>query len=149
MKSNYEQIKDSLKDATAWMTELTDMTHPHLTETRDVAFVLKNLSMALYYMKDAGLAEESHSHAEWGSADPKARELFETLEKHYMGFWRCAAAYKEHPTDEVKASMLEHLEHQLHAHDAIASFVKGNCPVLCDEVKQVLMKWMASKKVAA
>lgn len=148
MKSDYKRIEDSLKDATDWISVLTDMEHPHLVETRDVAFIIKNLATALYYMKEAGMDEHSE-HESWGHADPKAKELFENLEKHYMGFWRCAAAYKDNPSEEIKSSMLEHLEHQLHAHDAIAAFVKNNCPVLCTEVKQVLTKWMASKKTTA
>lgn len=149
MMSDYDRLKDSLKDVTAWMTELTDMEHPHLTETRDAAFVIKNLATALYYMKEAGM-DESHAstHESWGDADPKARVLFETLEKHYMGFWRCAAAYQKHPDEKTKASMLEHFEHQLHAHDELAAFVMGNCPTLCAEVKTVLAKWAASKQSA-
>ena len=105
MMSDYDQIKDSLKDATMWMTMLTDMENPHLTETRDVAFVIKNLATALYYMKEAGL-DAHDGHESWGDADPKARMLFEKLEKHYMGFWRGAAAYKEPPSEEIKTSIL-------------------------------------------
>ena len=65
-----------------------------------------------------------------------------------MGFWRCAAAYKAHPSEETKASMLEYFEHQLYAHDALAAFVMGNCPTLCPEIKAALAKWSASKKAA-
>lgn len=147
MMTDYERLQDSLKDVTAWMTELTDMEDPHLTETRDTAFVIKNLATALYYLKEAGM-DSQHAHASWGDADPKARALFEELEKHYMGFWRCAAAYVAHPSEETKESMLEHFEHQLHAHDALAAFVMGNCPTLCPEIKAVLAKWAASKKGA-
>ena len=98
-------------------------------------------------MKEAGL-DGQHEHESWCDADPKARALFEELEKHYMGFWRCAAAYKTHPSEETKASMLEHFEHQLYAHDALAAFVMGNCPTLCPEIKAALAKWSASKKAA-
>ena len=147
MMTEHEQLKDSLKDVTAWMTELTDMEHPHLTETRDVSFTVMNITKSLRYMKEAGM-DSRHEHESWDDADPKARALFEELEKHYMSFWRCAAAYKAHPCDETKASMLEHFEHQLYAHDALAAFVMGNCPTLCPETKAVLAKWSASKKAA-
>ena len=147
MMTDYEQLKDSLKDVTAWMTELTDMEHPHLNETRDVSFIVKNITKSLHYMQEAGL-DGQHEHESWGDADPKARALFEELERHYMGFWRCATAYKTHPSEETKASMLEHFEHQLYAHDALAAFVMGNCPTLCPEIKAVLAKWSASKKAA-
>lgn len=147
MMTEYEQLKDSLKDVTAWLTELTDMEHPHLTETRDVAFTVKSITKALHYMQEAGL-DGQHEHESWGDADPKARALFEELEKRYMGFWRCAAAHMKHPSEETKASMLEHFEHQLYAHDALAAFVMGNCPTLCPEIKAVLAKWSASKKAA-
>ena len=147
MMTEYEQLKDSLKDVTAWLTELTDMEHPHLTETRDVSFTVMNITKSLRHMKEAGL-DSQHEHESWGDADTKARALFEELEKHYMGFWRCAAAYKAHPSEETKASMLEHFEHQLYAHDAMAAFVMGNCPTLCPEIKAVLAKWSASKKAA-
>ena len=54
----------------------------------------------------------------------------------------------KHPSEETKASMLDHFEHQLHAHDALAAFVMGNCPTLCPEIKAALAKWSASKKAA-
>lgn len=83
---------------------------------------------------------------EWGDADPRARQLFENLEHHYMGFWKYAAMHKRTGCGMSKAKMLEHFKHQLKAHDEIASFVRGNCPAACPEIAAVLQEWMASKK---
>lgn len=49
---------------------------------------------------------------------------------------------------DLYIKQLEHFEHQLYAHDAMAAFVMGNCPTLCPEIKAVLAKWSASKKAA-
>ena len=111
-----------------------------------------------YEMKEDGLHHDgdgytSHMaeptaygpHGGWGDSDPEARKHFELLEKHYMGFWRASAEYKKTGSSEAKTMMIDHMRHQLAAHDAIATFVMHNCPAACPEIKQVIMEWKAKK----
>lgn len=139
MKNHNELIAslhDSLTDSVELLSKCTDMAHPSMTAvaaTDHVAHTVKCIAKSLAY-----LSGEHEDHPEWGDADPEAKHRFMELEKHYMGFWRCAAAYKRSPTEENKTSMLSHFEHMLVAHSAMAKFVKGNCPALCTEITSIL-----------
>lgn len=145
-KDKMYMIEDALCDILKGLNELTDMDSPNTQAIYNLAKSVNALQEAKLHGLELEEKEPAMAHESWGDADPTAREMFENLEKHYMGFWRCAAKYQATHSDEAKQSMLMHLEHQLYAHDDIADFVMKNCPALCDEAKDVIMKWKDSKK---
>lgn len=145
-KDRIAMIDDATCDILEGLNQLTDREMPSTEAIYNLSASVEKLIKAKARQIELSGHDTASHHEEWGNADPTAKELFEKLEKHYMGFWRCAAEYTATHSDEAKESMLMHLEHQLHAHDAIAGFVMGNCTVLCDETKEVVMKWKESKK---
>lgn len=145
MKDKIYEVKDALCDSLRGLNQLTDMQNPSTQDIYNMSKSVHALVETYHELKEMYGHEEAPMHESWGNADKHARAVFEELETNYMGFWRCAAKYEETHSHEAKEKMLMYLEHQLHAHDKIAEFVMGNCPVLCDEVKEVIAKWQAGK----
>lgn len=135
-------IHDATMDMLRGLNKLTDMECPDTAKIRDLATSIKSLEKTAHYDRTSG---ELAGHGSWGDADKDARKHFERLEKAYMGFWRCAAEYAKHPSEETKYKIVSHFKEQLSAHDALAAFVKGNCPAVCPEVKAALQEWAESK----
>lgn len=142
----HHDLSDSLKDVTEWMTPMTDMEHPNLHEVHAVSQVIKNLSKAIHCLDEDGYGGEYYLDGGcWSDCTNRAMCLFKDLEKHYMCFWKAVEAYKKCPTEEAKHKMIEHFNHQLMAHDAIATFVMSDCPKINPELHESIKAWMAKK----
>lgn len=146
MTDKHYLVEDALMDCLRGLNVLTDMNDPDTCKIYNLSESIAHLQKTLHYMDKED--DKYEHHESWGEADAEARKHFERLEKVYMRFWKYAAEYEEHPSEALKEKVLMYFKEQMDAHDEIAEFVKGNCPVLCPEIGEILKEWSMKKHSA-